>query len=191
MRKVIIIHGMPEKSEYLNPDGSVNLESQKHWLPWLKVKLLNNDIGAETLEMPKPYAPNYKAWKKEFEKEVLDEETSLVGHSLGAAFLLRYLSETNIEVDRVALVAPWLLDIKNKIDFLNFELDKNLLNKVNDLRIFYSADDDKEILESVKKIEKTIPKIKSKVIKLADRGHFTFKDMGTYEFRELLNFLLE
>jgi predicted alpha/beta hydrolase family esterase len=60
--------------------------------------------------MPDEDRPEYVAWKERIARELtaLDGEVILVGHSLGASILLKYLSEGNAEkpVARVFLVAP-------------------------------------------------------------------------------------
>jgi len=49
--------------------------------------------------MPDEESPEYEAWKAEIEQELaaLDGEVILVGHSLGALILLRYLSEGEVQ----------------------------------------------------------------------------------------------
>ncbi len=50
-------------------------------------------------KMPNEESPVYEAWKDQIAKElvVLDGEVILVGHSLGASILLKYLSEERAE----------------------------------------------------------------------------------------------
>lgn len=61
-------------------------------------------------KMPNEDSPEYEAWKERIVKELtaLDGEVILVGHSLGASILLKYLSEEKIEkpVAGIFLVAP-------------------------------------------------------------------------------------
>lgn len=49
--------------------------------------------------MPDEESPEYEAWKAEIEQELaaLDGEVILVGHSLGALILLKYLSEGEVQ----------------------------------------------------------------------------------------------
>lgn len=60
--------------------------SNDHWYPWLQRQLLLKGIEAQTPEMPGFYEPNYEK-----------------------------LSENNVQVENVVLVAPWL-DPKHLID---------------------------------------------------------------------------
>ena len=55
-------------------------------------------------------SPEYEAWKGRIAKDLagMDGEVNLVGHSLGASVLLKYLSEVGLEkpVTGIFLVAP-------------------------------------------------------------------------------------
>lgn len=187
MKRTIIVHGMPSKEEYLNK--SVDSPSNCHWLPWLQKQLLVNNILAQTPEFPEPYHPVYEEWKKVFEQMGIDKETHLVGHSAGAGFLLRWLSETETSVGKVALIAPWI-DLDDELGNKNFEciLDEFLLKKTTQLTVFVSNDDDEQIIRSVTEIQKNIPSIEIK--NFTGKGHFTLSDMGTREFPELTEFLI-
>ncbi len=61
-------------------------------------------------KMPNEDSPEYEAWKVQIAQELtaLDGEVILVGHSLGASILLKYLSEAKVEkpVAGIFLVAP-------------------------------------------------------------------------------------
>lgn len=52
-----------------------------------------------------------------------------------------------------------------------------------------SKDDDEDILESVKKIRQQIPKIVYH--ESSNLGHFTYNDMKTDKFPELLGYILK
>ena len=66
----------------------------KHWIQWTREALLEKGIKVETPLMPEPWAPNYEAFKKKFETLDVLENTVLVGHSCGCAFLVRWLGES-------------------------------------------------------------------------------------------------
>jgi predicted alpha/beta hydrolase family esterase len=115
----------------------------------------------------------------------LNEETILIGHSSGGGFIVRYLSENNIKVGKVVLVAPWI-DPEKELDtgMFDFVIDENLALKTSGITVFNSSNDAKEIQMSVKKITDTVKNIK--IIELQNRGHFTLKHLGTDAFPELL-----
>src|SRR5262249_45829224 len=137
-------------------------------------------------EMPKPYAPDWDVWVKEAEKAPIGRETLLVGHSCGAGFWLRYLSEhKNLKVGKVVLVAPWIDVPKTTAPkFFDFNLDPGLVSRTKGLTIIYSDNDMKAIDLSVEKIRKEVKGINFKQMK--GYGHFTIFQMRTRKFRELL-----
>jgi predicted alpha/beta hydrolase family esterase len=80
MPRVFLIHGFEG-----TPNGG--------WRPWLMGKLAREDIFACALAMPTPDEPKKDAWVAEIARAVgtPDEQTILVGHSLGVPAILRYL----------------------------------------------------------------------------------------------------
>ena len=186
MKNAIIIHGTCDKEEYYSPEYPS--ASNFHWLPWLQKQFLIKDIAAVTPEMPHGYMPDYKVWKREFERFDITPETILVGHSCGGGFLVRWLSENkNQKVGKVVLVAPWLDPNKRKGEdnnFFDFEMDSELVSRTDGITIFNSDNDDEAIQTSVKKIMDTIPNIK--LVDFHNKGHFCLSDLGTEAFPELL-----
>lgn len=112
MKNAILIHGWPGKEEYFDPN--IPSPSNSHWFPWVQHQLLLKKIEAQTPEMPKAYEPNYEAWKEMFERFEINENSILIGHSCGGGFLTRWLSENDVRVGKVALVAPWLDPLPEK-----------------------------------------------------------------------------
>lgn len=185
MKTAIIIHGMSDsKEEYFEMLKSINKEGW-HWLLWLKDELVKKNILAQISIMPEAYNPEYKAWKEMFESFPLDEETILVGHSCGGGFIVRYLSENNIKVGKVVLVAPWLDPDKYlKTGMFDFEIDENIVAKTKGITIFSSTDDMQEVQDSVEILKNKIKNIK--IVEFKNYGHFCYNDMKTHEFPELL-----
>ncbi len=183
MKTAIIIHGMPKKESHYNPEFPSG--SNAHWLPWLQRQLIVKDILTQTPEMPVPYNPDYKAWKEMFEHFSLNENTILVGHSCGGGFILRYLSEENVRVGKVVLVAPWI-DIEKSLDtgMFDFTLDVNVVSKTNGLTLFESTDDDEEVQKSIEVIKSQLKELKT--VTFENYGHFCLLDMKTEQFPELL-----
>jgi hypothetical protein len=140
--------------------------------------------------MPKPYAPDYPAWKHIFEQFAPDAETLLIAHSCGGGFLLRWLSETDVKVGRVILVAPWM-DPKQELnsDFFKFKLDPELVKKTAGLTIFYSDNDEDTIEMTVNKVKAIVTDVEYK--EFHNYGHFCLENMNTQEFPELLDAALK
>jgi hypothetical protein len=184
MKNAVIIHGTCDEKEYFS-EKYPSL-SNSHWLPWLQKQLLINGIFTQTPEILDAYKPVYEKWKKGIECFDINKETILIGHSCGGGFLVRWLSENKINIKKLILVAPWLDPEREKTaDFFNFKINKNLSQRIEEIHLFVSSDDDKDILESVEIIEDSISQIN--MHKFTDYGHFTFNDMKTEEFPELLN----
>jgi uncharacterized protein len=82
MKKIFIIHGW---------EGSPN----SNWFQWLKKKIEDNNPSAKVhiLSMPNPMHPIPSQWVKHLSNSIgsPDENTYLIGHSLGVITILRYL----------------------------------------------------------------------------------------------------
>ncbi len=180
MKNAIILHGMPDKEDFYN--GDADSQIMCHWLPWLHQQLMIRDILTQIPTMPKPYNPVYKDWVETINQFKINSETILIGHSCGAGFWLRFLSESNIKIDKLILIAPWIDPNREIGDFFDFEF--NLENKVSKIIIFHSENDFDEIHQSLEMIKKNLPQAEVKVFK--DMGHFTLRGMKTREFPELL-----
>ena len=131
------------------------------------------------------FQPNYELWKKEFEKNTIDENTVLIWHSCWAWFIVRWLSENNSQVWKVVLVAP-RLDPKNEKnnDFFKFDIDENIVTQTKGITIFASSNDMVDVQTSVGILKNTVMNLKIKLFK--NYGHFCFSDMWTVEFPELI-----
>ncbi len=180
---------MSDKKEYLDPN--LNSESGSHWLPWLKEHLEINGTPSYAPEMPESYNPNYEKWLSVFERFEINEDTILVGHSCGAGFIVKFLSENNIKVGKVVLVAPWINSKgEEEIEmFNNLHLDGNLTLKTSGITIFASSNDDQTVKDSIEKITESIQNIK--LVNFENYGHFCLEDMNTREFPELLKEALQ
>ncbi len=127
-KRVVVVHGWK---------GSPKAD----WLPWLKRELENVSFTVVVPTMPNPNSPQLKEWLDCLNKNIghSNENTYLVGHSLGANAILHYLSQTpDGKVAKVILVAgfsePLLIgkyELKNFFDQeLNYENIKNSAGKV-------------------------------------------------------------
>lgn len=192
MNQVILIHGMPDKEEYLG-EGGWPSPSNAHWIPWIQTQLSYKEILSQAPEMPKPYEPNYLKWCEVFEQFKVSGETILVGHSCGGGFLLRYFSEhPEIKPRKIILVAPWIdpepHELEEGNDFFHFSIDKDLDKRTN-IVVFYSTNDFAPCVKSVEIIQSELPNANYKIF--TDKGHFTEPALGTKEFPELLEEILK
>lgn len=187
MKQCIIIHGS-NSSEKESKEGKP--EHLRHWKPWLKRRLEERGISTSNELYPEDWVPDYEQWKKIFEKNSINKDTILVGHSAGTAFILRWLSEHKTVVDKVILVAPSIIKTekyKRLSKLKDFKYDSTLTTKYEQMIIFYSDNDNEHIINSAKQIHS---KLGGRLILLKGKGHFCFEDMNTEEFPELLESIL-
>jgi len=188
VRNCIIIHGCPSDVERAMDAKTRTYD--KHWMPWLKSKLIATGIKTELPLMPEPWKPDYEAFKKVFEKYKVNEDSILIGHSCGCAFLVRWLGESKQKVRKLILVAPWKIpdnDDEGRKAFYLFPIDKTIKSRVGEI-VMFTADDEEE--NGKKSLEIFHKALGGKIIELKGRGHYTLNDMGKEEFPELLNVIL-
>lgn len=184
----IIIHGCPSNAEKaMNPETRTY---DKHWIPWLKQNLVATGMETETPLMPDPWEPNYQKFKAEFEKYDVGENTVLVGHSCGSAFLVRWLGETKRKIFKLILVAPWKIPDKDdnfRKEFYIYPIDEGIKSRVGEIIMFTADDEEEEGKESLKIFHQALG---GEVIELKGQGHYTMGDMGTEKFPKLLEVIL-
>jgi predicted alpha/beta hydrolase family esterase len=188
----ILVPGRPDKDEHYDPSRPSN--SEDHWYSWLKRQLILRDIPAVTIEPPFAFRPRYAEWKREFERFDVNHDTILVGHSCGGGFIIRYLSEhKELEVGKVALVAPWInpdnYEESDTADFFDFEIDPGFPKRTKAVVVFISSDDEPSVVKTVDILKEKVDGLEIK--QYLDKGHFTLEDLGTKEFSELLSVLVE
>lgn len=183
-KQVIVIHGggvFINYKEYIAflKKQKINIKYNGDWKRYLGEKL-----GKE-FEVIVPAMPNYSnakylEWKIWFEKlfPFLEDKVVLVGHSLGAIFLTRYLSENQFPKKILAtfLVAAPYDDKESAACSAGFVLKKDLsrLQDQSEKLIFYhSRDDDCVPFECFENYKKFLPKANFKELK--NRGHFRQK----------------
>lgn len=181
---VLILHGKPPREKYDNPD--LPKPHEANWLPWLQQELAKRGISAAIPEFPEPYFPQYEPYVAEFERYTINAETSIVTHSVGADFSLRYLSEnTGVELRQLLLVAPWTDSSKKYGDFSNYTLDKQLANRIGRIVIINSRDDSDHIQDNVRYLRDNLS---VDYVELDGFGHFMLDNKMTDEaFPELLS----
>jgi predicted alpha/beta hydrolase family esterase len=182
-QQILIIHGgdaFNTYREYLSflKNAKISLDDirpQSDWKDNLSKKL------GKKFEVLQPSMPNkknakYKEWKIWFEKIIplLDKEVILIGHSLGGAFLSKYLSENKISNKIIAtyLVAAPFVDLNSKW-LIDFRLPKSLalfFQQSNKIYLIHSKDDPTVPFADLKRYKESLPNTVTQIF--SDRGHF-------------------
>ena len=153
----IIVHG----SNSTEKDSRKGLpENERHWKTWLKEELEKKGIKVSNKLYAKDWSPIYNEWKEEFEKNQIDEDTVLVGHSAGGAFLVRWLSETKRKIKKLILVSPGKARKPSRDSLSNLygnKIHKDIANYVCEGIIVYTAED---LINTIRNIDKIDPKFK-------------------------------
>ena len=90
----IILHGTKG-----SPDGN--------WFPWLSSEIKKNGLNVFTPQLPTPENQSLDSWFLEFDKQIpsLNKNLTIIGHSLGAVFLLRLLERMHQDIDTAIFVS--------------------------------------------------------------------------------------
>ncbi|MBI2151440.1 serine hydrolase family protein [Candidatus Woesearchaeota archaeon] len=177
---VFIFHGA-----YGNP--------QENWFPWLKKELEKCGCEVYVPQFPTPENQCLESWKTVFEnyKDKVTENSILIGHSIGATFLLHILENREETVKAAFLVAGFISPLKNaQFD----ELNTSFLKEMDWLKIqknckrtyvFHSDNDPYVPLKFGKELSEKLG-IGVTIVKKA--GHFN-ENIGYKEFPLLLDLI--
>lgn len=196
-KQIVVIHGgesFKSKEDYLaylkNRDIDLDRYRKVGWKDNLKEKL-----GAEydvlLLKMPNPTDAKYEEWKVTFDKiaPLLDEKPVLVGHSLGAVFLMKYLSENNFPKKIKALfsvAAPFSGEHKDYSlgEFAPSEDLSKVSEQAEKIFLIHSKDDEIVPFKDFETYKRSLPNAEAMIFE--DRNHFNQE-----EFPELISLLLK
>jgi predicted alpha/beta hydrolase family esterase len=135
-KQVLFVHG----------GGQGAYEEDKKMAASLRVTL-GAAYDVRCPKMPNEDSPEYEAWKDRIAEELTDlnGEVILVGHSLGASILLKYLSEEKVEkpIAGLFLIAPYWGAEDWEVG--EYELRTDFASKLpNDLPkfVYHSRDDE-------------------------------------------------
>jgi len=179
MTNIILVHGT-----YSSPTGN--------WLPWLKTELEKINCQVFVPNFPTPKNQSLENWLKVFDdyKQYLNQDTIVIGHSLGAAFLLSVLETINHPIKQAYFVSSFIgfignseYDILNKtFTIKNFDWPKIKQNCKNFCLI--SSDNDPYVdLSYGQEVAKNL---NSELIVLPNAGHINAESGYTH-----FEFLLE
>ena len=179
MEKYIILHG-----SFSRTDGN--------WFPWLSKQLESRGKTVIVPQMPIGVGnQNFDNWSAEFDKLSIDENTTIIAHSIGPIFVCKYLITNKIKVKKLIFVCGFnnYLGIDADYDAVNETMFVDNLEGVkkycSDIVCFYSDDDPYVSYDAEKAFADTIA---SRQICLKDAGHIN-AERGYTEFKEILEVL--
>lgn len=190
-KQILAIHGgdaFETYEAYLNNLKNVEMNfarlMKRDWKSRLQ-ETLGDEYQIVLPRFPNAQNARYAEWKIWFDKIIpfLDDNVVLIGHSLGAIFLVKWFSENKYpkKVKAMFLVAtPYNTATDNP--FVDFNLEKNfdgLVNQVETIFMYHSKDDKAVPFSAFERYTKEIPTIVPRA--LDGRGHFTKE-----EFREII-----
>jgi predicted alpha/beta hydrolase family esterase len=193
MKQVLIIHGGTSFNSYesyirdlinstLNYD---HMRPHTDWRSWLAKELPKADVL--TPVFPNKHNAVFDEWKIMFGKMIpfLNSETSIIGYSLGATFLAKYLHETTLStpVDQLILVSGVYDDETNEeLGSFKVASAKGLEKSADYIHLIHSKDDPVVPFGELAKFQHDLPSAKTSIF--TDRGHF-----GQPTFSELIELL--
>ncbi len=183
--QVVFIHWWETKENYRNYKEALlkyeynpykEVEKSSRWTKNLQ-KILWEDFFVINPVMPNKYYCDYSEWVIMFEKILpfLESDYILSWHSLWATFLLKYLSENDVNVSfsRIILIAPAYKD--SEIETLwSFSLNDDklkTLQRYEDKMTFYHSEDDFIVpFADLKSFKSIFPNASYNIFK--DKWHF-------------------
>lgn len=184
MKKVFIVHGF---------EGAPNI----NWFPWLMAELEKKRVYACSLPMPSPENPNKSEWVKTIYEAVgsPNEDIYLVGHSLGASVILRYLEVLgkDAKIGGVVLVSGLAFKIeKNGYEQVNTFLEttfdfEHIKNTCDNFVVIHG---DKDSIVPFSDAEFLSGKLEGELVPIINGGHIN-SDEGYYQLPQALLSLIK
>jgi hypothetical protein len=161
----------------------------ENWFPWLKAKVEEKNYAVFVPQFPTPEGQSLEAWFKVLKnyEQYINEDTILVGHSLGGMFLLRLLEKLPHKVKAAFFVGTpiGIEPIKHytsdyNFSGFNFYFDV-IKSKADNFVVFHSDNDPSVGLANGEQLAKELGVDLSLV---PNAGHFNTK-AGYTKFEEL------
>ncbi len=193
-RQILFIHGgssFDSYERYLNYLKMSSLDYERllygpSWQDWIATRV-GSKADILSPSFPNKFNAVFDEWMVYFEKILphLTEQVSLVGHSLGAMFLVKYLHHHPLAkpVEQLILLAP-CYDDDSQEDLGSFAISsaKELEKSAKEIHLLHSKDDPVVPFNELSKFRNDLPSAKVHIFE--DKNHFFDP-----EFPELLDIL--
>lgn len=182
MKNAIIIHGTEGYPE-------------ENWFPWLKKELEQKGYVVSVPQFPSPpvVPANISEWFEVLNNYEINEDTIIIGHSLGGVFTLRILEKLDFSIKAALLVGTpvGINPIKyydRDVAFSGFEFNwEKIKNNAKQFIVFHSDNDPYVALENGKELSE---KLGITLHFVPNSGHFNAQ-AGYTEFPALLQEITE
>ena len=168
--------------------GSYGSPSE-NWYPWLKHKLEKLGFKVYVPKFPTPKNQSLESWLKTFEKYNLKKDSILIGHSIGAAFMLSLMELYAIDIKACIIISGFISLLGDeRFDSINrtFLVKRYDFIKIkNNCKNFYVVHSDNDQYVPVQKAEEIAERLGVSVEIIPNAGHFN-KDSGYTKFELLL-----
>lgn len=179
MKSALIIHGTEGYPE-------------ENWFPWCKQQLEKHDYHVVVPQFPSPpvVPANIEEWFEvlsEYQAS-FNQDTLIIGHSLGGLFTLRILEQIQVPIKLAAVVgAPIgcepILNYERDSAFCGFEFNWNKIRAGAQNFVVFQSDDDPYVgLENGRQLAEHLH---TDLSFIPNAGHFN-KAAGYTEFPELI-----
>ena len=179
MEKYLIMHG-----SFGSKDGN--------WFPWLKERLEKENKNVIVPQMPVGVGnQNFENWSEVLDQLEIDNDTTIIAHSIAPIFICKYLITNKIKVKKLIFVCGFnnYLGIDSDFDAVNAPMfiDNfyDIKNYCEDIICFYS-DNDPYVKYEVEKDFADKITTNQQIIK--NGGHIN-AESGYTKFEEILKFI--
>ena len=177
MKNALIIHGTKGYPE-------------ENWFPWLKKKLEASGYQVTVPQFPTPQNQTPDHWFEVLQpyQKNFNDETILIGHSCGGAFLLRILEAIETKIKAAIFVAtpigiPPIKYAEVDMPFTSQLFDWDKIKSAAEHFFVFHSDNDPNV--GLVNGEKIAEKLNVDLIQVSGAGHFNAK-AGYTEFELLL-----
>ncbi len=170
---------------------------EENWFPWLKAELEEQGYSVAVPQFPSPPVVPSKLseWLEVWEnyKDKVNEETVLIGHSLGGVFNLRVLEKLEKPIAAAFFVGTPVgvkpvLNYERDEAFGGFDFDwQKIKGNAKRFSVYHSDDDPYVDLENGKQLAKNLG---VELTFIPNAGHFNTK-AGYTKFPQLLEDILK
>lgn len=179
---------IPKINNYIIVHGSFG-SPDSNWFLWLKNIIENKKIKVDVPKMPIGVDnQNYFNWEREFNKLLINENTTIIAHSIAPIFVCKYLITNKIKVKKLIFVCGFnnYLGINEEYDAVNKSMFidnyKDVKNYCNDIVCYYSDNDPYLPFEVEKQFADDIS---NKQIVISGGGHIN-SESGYTSFEKIL-----